>query len=75
MAQARNIRMHQYLDDWLIRAKDKDSCFQDTQTLLALCQVNLKKSELEPKQIFNFVGYQYDLVQGVVRPTPEGRKL
>ena len=47
MAQARNIRMHQYLD---------------TQTLLALCQelgwvVNLKKSELEPKQIFNFVGY------------------
>ena len=33
--------------------------------------VNLKKSELEPKQIFNFVGYQYDLIQGVVRPTPE----
>ena len=76
MAQARNICMHQYLDDWLIRAKDKDTCFQDTQTLLALCQelgwvVNLKKSELEPKQIINFVGYQYDLVQGVVRPTPE----
>ena len=38
MAQAKNIRMHQYLDDWLIRAKDKDTCFQDTQTLLALCQ-------------------------------------
>ena len=76
MAQARNIRMHQYLDDWLIRAKDRDTCVQDTQTLLALCQelgwvVNLSKSELEPKQIFNFVGYQYDLVQGVVRPTPE----
>ena len=55
MAQARNIRMHQYLDDWLIQARDKVTCFQDTQTLLALCQelgwvVNLKKSELEPKQ-------------------------
>ena len=67
MAQARNICMHQYLVDWLIRAKDKDSCFQDTQTLLALCQelgwvVNLKKSELEPKQVFNFVGYQYGQV-------------
>ena len=76
MAQARNIRMRQYLDDWLIRAKDRGTCFQDTQTLLSLCQelgwvVNLRKSELEPKQIFNFVGYQYDLVQGVVRPTPE----
>ena len=76
MAQARNIQMYQYLDDWLIRATDRGTCFQDTQTLLALCQelgwvVNLRKSELEPKQIFNFVGYQYDLVQGVVRPTPE----
>ena len=76
MAQARNIRMHQYLDDWLIRARDRETCFQDAQTFLALCQelgwvVNLKKSELELKQIFNFVGYQYNLVQGVVRPTPE----
>ena len=76
MAQARNIRMHQYLDDWFIRAKDRDTCFQDTQTLLALCQelgwvVNLRKSELDPKQVFNFVGYQYDLVQGVVSTTPE----
>ena len=64
------------LDDCLIRARDKVTRFQDTQTLLALCQelgwvVNLKKSELEPKQVFNFVGYQYDLVQGVVRPTWE----
>ena len=76
MAQARNIQMHQYLDGWLIRARDKVTCFQDTQTLLVLCQelglvVNLKKSELEPKQVFNFVGYQYDLVHGVVRPTLE----
>ena len=38
MAQARNIRMQQYLDDWLIWARDKDTCFQDIQTLLALCQ-------------------------------------
>ena len=33
--------------------------------------MNLKKSELEPKQIFNFLGYQYDLIQGVVRSTLE----
>ena len=74
LAQARNIRMHQYLDDWLIRARDKETCFQDAQTLLALCKElgwGVNKLELEPKQIFNFVGYQYDLIQGVVRPTPE----
>ena len=30
-----------------------------------------KKSELDPKQVFNFVGYQFDLREGKVRPTPE----
>ena len=74
MAQSRGIRIHQYLDDWLIRAPTKESCHQGTQSLLALCQelgwvVNLQKSELEPKQIFEFVGYKYDLSQGLVVPT------
>ena len=31
--------------------------------------MNLEKSELEPKQIFDFVGYQFDLRAGRVRPT------
>ena len=74
MAQSRGIRIHQYLDDWLIRAPTKESCHQGTQSLLALCQelgwiVNLQKSELEPKQTFEFVGYKYDLSQGLVLPT------
>ena len=30
-----------------------------------------EKSELDPKQVFNFVGYQFDLKEGKVRPTPE----
>ena len=33
--------------------------------------VNLEKSEPIPKQVFDFVGYQYDLVEGKVRPTQE----
>ena len=74
MAQSRGIRIHQYLDDWLIRAPTKESCHQGTQSLLALCQelgwmVNMQKSELEPQQVFDFVGYQYDLLNGLVRPT------
>ena len=74
MAQALGIRIHQYLDDWLIRAPTRESCHQETQSLLALCQVlgwvvNLQKSELEPKQVFEFVGYQYDLLHGLVKPT------
>ena len=31
--------------------------------------MNLKKSQLEPKQVFDFVGYQYDLFNGLVKPT------
>ena len=74
MAQSRGIRIHQYLDDWLIRAPTRESCHQGTQSLLALCQelgwvVNMQKSELEPQQVFEFVGYQYDLLNGLVRPT------
>ena len=33
--------------------------------------MNLDKSELEPKQIFDFVGYQFDFRAGRVRLTPD----
>ena len=33
--------------------------------------MNKDKSELDPKQVFSFVGYQFNLKQGRVRPIPE----
>ena len=76
MALHKGIRIHLYLDDWLVRAGSHQVCLQHTQELVQICQrlgwlVNLEKSELEPKQIFNFVGYQFDLKAGRVRPTPD----
>ena len=76
MAQARGIRIHQYLDDWLLRAPDPETCQQNTQTLLDLCRdlgwvVNMKKSELVHQKVFNFVGYRFDLLTGRVLPTLE----
>ena len=76
MVFQRGIRIHQYLDDWLMRATSHQTCLQHTQTLVALCRelgwlVNKEKSELDPKQVFNFVGYQFDLAEGKVRLTPE----
>ena len=76
MPQARGIRIHQYLDDWLLRAPSPEICLQHTQTLLALCQqlgwvVNMTKSELVPKQVFDFVGYRFNLVTGRVLPTQD----
>ena len=76
MALQRGVRIHQYLDDWLVRATSHQTCLQHTQTLVGLCQelgwlINNEKSELVPKQVFNFVGYQFDLKEGKVRPTLE----
>ena len=76
MALQKGIRIHQYVDDWLVRASTHHTCLQHTQTLVTLCQelgwlVNKEKSELVPKQIFNFEGYQFDLKEGKVRPTEE----
>ena len=71
MALHKGIRIHQYLDDWLVRATSHQACLQHTKLLVQICQdlgwlVNLEKSELEPKQVFDFVGYQFDLQSGRV---------
>ena len=73
-AMHKSIRIHQYLDDWLVRAASHQVFLQHTQDLVKICQelgwlVNLKKWELEPKQIFDFVGYQFDLGACQVRQT------
>ena len=76
MAQNRGIRIHQYLDDWLLRAPSKEIGLHHTQVLLSLCHelgwlVNIKKSELNPQQVFTFVGYRFNLLTGRVLPTQE----
>ena len=76
MAIHKGIMIHQYLDDWLVRASSQQTCLQHTQELVDICQelgwvVNFEKSELEPKQIFDFVCYKFDLKCGRVRPTPD----
>ena len=48
MALQKGIRIHQYLDDWLVQARSHQTCLQHTQTLVALCQdpgwlVNMEK--------------------------------
>ena len=55
MAIHKGIRIHQYLDNWLVRARSHQICLQHTQTLVKMCKdlgwlVNVEKSELEPKQ-------------------------
>ena len=59
MAMHKGIRIHQYLDNWLVRAITHHICLQHTQELVEICQklgwmVNFEKSELDPKQVFDF---------------------
>ena len=74
MAMHKGIRIHQYLDDWLVKARSHHVCLQHTKDLVKMCEdlgwlVNLEKSELEPIQVFDFVGYHFDLGSGQARPT------
>ena len=76
LALQQGIRIHQYLDDWLIHAPSKEECHQQTQNLLNLIQelgflVNHKKSELVPSQRFDFLGYHFLLDLGLVKPTQD----
>ena len=38
IALQKSIRINQYLDDWLVRARSQQTCLQHSQTLVAVCQ-------------------------------------
>ena len=70
------IKIHLYLDDWLIRADSKEVVQQHlifVQNLMSDLGLitNVKKSQLVPTQNFVFLGYMYNLEEGIVQPTPE----
>ena len=76
MALSRGLRLHQYLDDWLIRSQSREEAQVNTQAVVDLTQslgwiINQEKSELKPTQVFSFVGYEYHLDWALVKPTQE----
>ena len=76
MALTRGIRLHQYLNNWLIRSQSQEEAQVNTQTVVDLTQslgwiINKEKSKLKPTQVFSFVGYEYNLDSALVKPTQE----
>ena len=76
MALSKGLRLHQYLDDWLIRSQSREEDLVNTQAVVDLTQslgwiINQQKSELNPTQVFLFVGYEYHLDSALVKPTQE----
>ena len=76
IALSRGLKLHQYLDDWLIRSQSQEEAQVNTQAVVDLTQslgwiINQEKSELKPTQLFSFVGYEYHLDSALVKPTQE----
>ena len=55
MAIHKGIIIHQYLDDWLVKATSYQGCLRHTLDLVKICKS---------------LGYQFDLMAGRVRPIP-----
>ena len=57
MVQNKGVRIHQYLDDWFVRATSHQTCLHHTQTLVGMCQelVDSKHGEVR-------TGIQADLL-------------
>ena len=56
-ALSRGLRLHQYLDNWLIRSQLREEALVNTRAVVALTQplgwiINQEKSELNPTQVF-----------------------
>ena len=77
MGLSQGIRIHQYLDDWLIRAQSPEESSHNTKVVVDLTKslgwmINQVKSELIPTEVFSFVGYEYHLNSAlIVKPNQE----
>ena len=75
-AHRRAIRLHLYLDDWLLRALLRSLLVDHTQEILRLCLdlgivVNVPKSNLEPSQEFEFLGTVFRTVPFLCFPSTD----
>ena len=76
MALSRGLKLHQYLDDRLIRSQSQEEAQVNTQVVVDLTQslgwlINQEKSEPKPTQVFLLLGYEYHLDSALVKPTQE----
>lgn len=71
---ALGFQMFAYLDDWLVIGESREACQKAVDSLVTLAvslgfRINYDKSELTPSQKFVFLGMEFDLTEGLLRPT------
>ena len=72
----RQIFMHMYLDDWLVRSQDKKILLKNQEFILSLLDklgllVNWKKSNLVPSQTIQYLGAIFNFQLGLIYPTED----
>ena len=74
-ARALGLDLYLYLDDWVLLSKSSHAAEIGTRWLLQLARalglvVNIPKCDLDPAQVYEFIGILFDLVVGTAQPAP-----
>ena len=78
LLRQQGVKLHVYLDDWLIRADTLEEAQLHSQTIIKVLQflrwiINFEKSDLTPSQDFQFIGMQFNTRRFTVAPLPKMR--
>ena len=73
LLRQQGVKLHVYLDDWLIRADTPEEAQLHSQTIFKVLQflgwiINFEKSDLTPSQDFQFIGMQFNTRRFTVAP-------
>ena len=80
LLRQQGVKLHVYLDDWLIRADTPEEAQLHAQTTIKVLQflswmINFEKSDLTPSQDFQFIGMQFNTRRFTVAPLPKMRVM
>ena len=76
LLRQQGVKLHVYLDNWLIRADTPEEAQLHSQTTIKVLQflgwiINFEKSDLTPSQDFQFIGMQFNTRRFTVAPLPK----
>ena len=78
LLRQQGVKLHVYLDNWLIRADTLEEAQLHSQTIIKVLQflgwiINFEKSDLTPSQDFQFIVMQFNTRRFTVAPLPKMR--
>ena len=73
-AHLHRVKLHMYIDDWLLNPGKHQEALEQTSWLKSLCRklglvLNLEKSDLIPSQVATYLGIELDTLVGLARPS------